>query len=108
MSTLLDRIEQLAGPAVAAAIQAEFGGRKIYLPLHDINKPTSVVLHGHFSPLKSIAFVAGTIGTALQGLSLAGLEVSAMGIEHRGIGPGYISALEDALRLQGVEVKAML
>lgn len=107
MSTLLDRIEQLAGPAVAATIQAEFGGRQMYLPLHD-PKPTGVVLHGHFSPLKSIAFVAGTLGTALQGLSLAGLEVSVMGIEHRGIGPGYISALEDALRLQGVEVKAML
>lgn len=32
MSTLLHRIEQLAGPAVAQAIQAEFGGLQVYIP----------------------------------------------------------------------------
>ena len=32
MSTLLDRIEQLAGPAVAQVIHAEFGGGQCYIP----------------------------------------------------------------------------
>ena len=32
MSTLLDRIEELAGPAVAQAIRAEFGGMQVYIP----------------------------------------------------------------------------
>ena len=32
MTPLLDRIEQLAGPAVAQAIRAEFGGLQVYIP----------------------------------------------------------------------------
>lgn len=110
MTDFLTRLTELAGAETAATLQAEFGGGTHYLPLvkRPQAQPVVVVMHGNFSPQHPIAHVAASLGLGLQALAASGVEVTAIGIQARGMGDAYIAALRGPLGLQGVRVEAML
>lgn len=107
MTDFITRFAELAGAETAAILQAEFGGCICYVPLPPAG-PVAVVLHAQFSPLVPVAQVAQNLSRSLQELASSGVEVTAVGIQARSIGSGYIAALEKPMRQLGIEVRAVL
>lgn len=108
-SSLISRIEALAGADVAASIRAEFGGSTLYVP-RTIAPMPAFCIRGTFSPQAQFASTARAVAVAVDTLLCGDLLLngSAQGlvveVETRGIGQGYLEQLQETLAPMGVTV----
>lgn len=94
MTPLLDRIEQLAGPAVAQAIQAEFGGATHYIQGQPKPQPPlRLVLHVDVHPKAPLGQVGAVIEQAVRNMGEFGVHVCDIGVRSHGLGDALIEAL---------------
>lgn len=97
-------------PDLDAAIQVvakHFGGTTLYL-----HKPDAAPLHlqiqADIDPQIPVAVVVNALTTAINGLCGSGVQVKAVQIETRGLGHGYLHALQDRSDLAaGVAVQPL-
>ena len=108
MSTLLDRIEELAGPAVAQAIRAEFGGSTCYVQAQPKPQPAlRVVLHVDVHPQSPLGHVGAAIEQAVRNMREHGVHVREIGVPLHGLGGALIEALRSDAALS-VPVSALV
>lgn len=109
-STLISRIEALAGPEAAAAIQAEFAGTSVYVP-HPITHRGPVPtfrLSGTFDanlPMEQAVDRVAAVAIALVGTTKADVVAE---IDTTGLGVGYFERMAKTLEgFPGLQVVPM-
>lgn len=109
-STLISRIEALAGPEVAAAIQAEFAGTSVYVP-YPIARRAPVPtfrLCGTFHanlPMEQAVDRVASVAIALVGTTNADVVAE---IDTTGLGVGYFERMAKTLEgFPGLQVVPM-
>lgn len=107
MNPLLDRIEQLAGAAVARAIRTEFGGSTCYIQGQPKPQPPlRIVLHVDAPPKAPLGQVGAAIEQAVCSMGEFGVHVREIGVRSHGLGDALIEALRSNAALS-VPVSAL-
>lgn len=107
--SFIARLQALAGPDVAAAITAEYGGTTVYVrpPAKVHCVPPAFRISGTFRddevPLRDSVSAVGAAAIAMS-LSASDLVVE---VDTKGLGHAVLDRLQDALRSAGIQVISM-
>ncbi|PAT43801.1 hypothetical protein [Vandammella animalimorsus] len=105
MTDLLARISELAGPAVARAIQAEFGAARCDVPAISpcaVDNALAARVSLRLPPRLPLARSAAALTDWLAAADRLGLQAQAVELNTAGLGQALIDALRERLATQGL------
>lgn len=107
MPSLLQRLHELS-PEVAATIQAEFGGQRLYIQRsHPAGRGVAIEVVGRFRQDLPISIAVQRLPRTLQGLDAAGLAIETLRVSEVGLGIGYLEQLRALPELAGLAITAL-
>lgn len=107
--SLIARIQELAGPDVAAAIAAEYGGTTVYVrpPAKVHRVPPAFRISGTFrDDVVTLRDSVSTVGAAAIAMSLSASDL-VVEVDAKGLGHAVLERLQDALPSAGIKIVAM-
>lgn len=105
MTDLLARISELAGPAVARAIQAEFGAARCDVPAISpcaVDNALAARISLRLPSLLPLGRSAAALADWLAAAGGLGLQVDAVELNTAGLGDALMDALRERLATQGL------
>lgn len=106
--SLIARIQELAGPDVAAAITAEYGGSTVYVrpPVKVHRMPPAFRISGTFSDELPLVDSVASVGAAVIAMSFSTSNL-VIEIDPKGLGQGVLERLRDVFVSTDIKVTAM-
>lgn len=107
--SFIARLQALAGPDVAAAITAEYGGTTVYVrpPVKVHRIPPAFRISGTFRDDEvTLRDSVAAVGAAAIAMSLSASDL-VVEVDTRGLGHAVLDRLRDALPSAGIQVISM-